>query len=245
MTQAACDFVSRLDASNCAAAICLGDLFEAYVGEPQLRGPDGDIVRALASLRRERGVPAVLIPGNRDFLAGTCLERAGLPVRRDWLRLELDGRRDDPVLITHGDLLMVHDHLYRLSRGLQHSSFFRGGSKYLPVWLRLWIARALRGASKRRHRRRRQRDTDPAAAVPVRRYHAPIDVVDALFAGPSSAAALPPRMLVCGHFHCPAVESRPDDRHLVTVGDWSDDGGLVALVWSPREAELRHSSMWP
>ena len=242
--RAALEFIGRLNATNAAAAICLGDLFEAYFGEPQLRGPEGEIVDALVQLRR-RGVPVCLIPGNRDFMAGSCLERRGLPVWRDWLHLELD-HHPRRVSITHGDALMHHDNFYLMFRRLMHSAFVRTAAAFAPAPVLLGIARYLRWDSQLRHRHRAEKARRAAAAGqpvrgPVRRERrVPREVAAGVFALPDA-----PSLLVCGHYHNPGIEAWPPDHQLVTVGDWNDTGGLVSLIWTPRDVELRHSSVWP
>lgn len=246
-------FLDRLSPTSTAAVICLGDLFEFYIGAPQLLGPDGAILSALHRLR-QRGISIAFIPGNRDFLVGPEFPAHGIPVFRDWLRLAIDPP-DPPASngetwITHGDALMLHDSFYQLFRTVMHSPFVRYGARFVPGVLRRLMAHALRARSVANAKRR---DAHPmtfrALKNRVRRVDPALE--HAMMHLPES-----PHTLILGHFHVPRIErfsatgtaitgggngSADISRAVLTAGEWFADGGIIARYTPALGWHLAHS----
>jgi UDP-2,3-diacylglucosamine pyrophosphatase LpxH len=100
----------------------MGDLFQAWVGEPHFE--TADIAAVVAALRRLRrgGLAIDYVEGNRDFfLAGSvyadAFDRVGAEVA-----FSHGGRR---YLAVHGDGLNDHDWQYRFWRRLSKSAASR------------------------------------------------------------------------------------------------------------------------
>ena len=90
-------------ARNAKAVYILGDLFDRWVGDDQMREPF--IVPIVQSLRAlaDAGVPLFVARGNRDFMFGEAFARAsGATLLPEQLLVELHGV---PTLISHGDEL--------------------------------------------------------------------------------------------------------------------------------------------
>lgn len=175
--------------------VCLGDLFDAWVGRCQLRlSGTLPVTQAIAALGAV-GVPFDLVPGNRDTLLDGAFEAAsGARLRRDGLVLV--GPAGERVLCLHGDELCIREPGYLRLRQAMRWRWFRALSRVAPLWFARFVARRLRGnfAGSRGERlvtRGPQRDAALAAARSARaalvvsgHSHAPADVslpaVDAL-----------------------------------------------------------------
>ena len=150
--------------------------------------------------------------GNRDFLLGEAFaERIGATLHRDdELVVELAGRR---ALLLHGDTLCTNDVEYQRARPTLRSAAWQAEQLGKSVAERLGIARAMRAGSR------------GADAI----VDASPDEVDARFRATGAT------LMVHGHVHRPAAHAGPagpdgkETRRLV-VGDWHDDGAVVALV---------------
>ncbi|MDJ0974108.1 MAG: UDP-2,3-diacylglucosamine diphosphatase [Planctomycetota bacterium] len=207
-------FVEARAAVGAGTLVLLGDLFDAWWGPQQARDPF--LVPVFDALRAAdaAGMRLVFQAGNRDF----CFEAAdGIDIDfwSDVVRTEIGGRR---VLLTHGDLLCVHDRGYQLlRRGLRgRQGRPRAWVRALPYGLMRYLAAGAREASKRETRRkpRAYMDIDYATA---RRWmdHAEVDV------------------LVAGHVHTgvhhelPAADPDGRSRDILVLKDWERGGGVV------------------
>jgi UDP-2,3-diacylglucosamine hydrolase len=198
--------------------VCLGDLFDVWIGRCQLKlsgtAPVADAFARLAAA----GVAVDLLPGNRDTLLDETFERrAGVTLRRDGLVLTADGRAH--VLCLHGDELCIREPGYLRLRRFMRSRSFRALSRVAPLWLARAIARRLRASySGARGPRGPERGPQSDAA-----YYAAIGA-DA-------------RLLLSGHSHAPAdveVSSPRTDApspalRWVTVGAFGDGADVVRL----------------
>jgi UDP-2,3-diacylglucosamine hydrolase len=97
-----------------AAVYVMGDLFDWWVGDDQLRDPFiAPIVKSLRALA-DAGVPLFVARGNRDFMLGDAFERAsGATLLPEQQLLDLFGV---PTLISHGDELCTDDAEYQTYR---------------------------------------------------------------------------------------------------------------------------------
>src|SRR5512134_2756950 len=94
-------------ARDAAAVYILGDLFDWWIGDDQLRdrffGDIGDAIRSVTAA----GVPVYVAHGNRDFLLGERFARAtGVALLPDRQLVDIEGT---PVLVSHGDELCTGD----------------------------------------------------------------------------------------------------------------------------------------
>jgi UDP-2,3-diacylglucosamine hydrolase len=181
--------------------VCLGDLFDVWVGRCQLAlSGTAPVADALARLGAA-GVAIDLLPGNRDSLLDAAFEqRAGVTLRRDGLVLTAaDGRPS--VLCLHGDELCIREPGYLKLRRCMRSRWFRALSRVAPLWFARAVGRRLRasysGARGQRHPERGpQRDAAFAAAW---------------------GAGVP--LLLSGHSHAPADDVLPSAGMLPVAGE--------------------------
>jgi UDP-2,3-diacylglucosamine hydrolase len=98
---------ARGPARAASAVYILGDLFDWWIGDDQLREPFiAPIVKSMRDLA-DSGVALFVGRGNRDFMLGaTFAEASGATLLPEQLRLDLHGV---PTLLSHGDELCTDD----------------------------------------------------------------------------------------------------------------------------------------
>ena len=106
-------FIKKI-APQAEALYILGDLFEYWAGDDDLRSPfHAEITDALKTLSAQ-GVHIFIMHGNRDFLMDKQLAKAcNATLLADPTLLELYGT---PTLLTHGDALCTDDIAYQAFR---------------------------------------------------------------------------------------------------------------------------------
>jgi UDP-2,3-diacylglucosamine hydrolase len=137
----------RGPARGAAALYVLGDLFDVWLGDDQLRDPlAGGVAAAFAELARS-GTPVCLQHGNRDFLLGQRFaEASGATLLEDAVVHDVHGTR---TLIMHGDQLCTDDVGYQRYRAFWQSPVRRRRVLALPFSVRRAIAAALSARSRR------------------------------------------------------------------------------------------------
>lgn len=140
-------FLAFLDgpASQAHALYCLGDLFEAWVGDDDLTDPlHTQVAHALKRLT-EHGVPVFLMHGNRDFLLAEAFCKAsGATLIADPSVITLHG---EYTLLMHGDTLCSDDVAYQTFRAQTRDPDWQAGFLAKPLSERHAIAHALRTQS--------------------------------------------------------------------------------------------------
>ena len=160
----------------------LGDLFEAWAGDDDLREPHGHILEALAQATQS-GLSIGFMRGNRDLLVGeTFARRTGCRLLPDPTVLQLDNQR---VLLTHGDLLCTSDRGYQAYRRIATLRPLQAAFLTLPLKLR---QRTTAGMRKGMHRPGRIIDADPS---PSKTPCASINPIPSSTATLTSTAAIP------------------------------------------------------
>ncbi|MBL4847342.1 MAG: metallophosphoesterase [Planctomycetes bacterium] len=143
------EFLAFLSAARagCDRLVLLGDVFDFWIGTRHgLSCSYRRVIEAFQSAN-QAGFPIDFIPGNRDFLGIAELRTIGVRPHGDAVVYQREGER---TLVTHGDLLVKGDTGYRRYRAVVRSSLFRLCYWLVPVFVRLWTARRLRGASQRK-----------------------------------------------------------------------------------------------
>jgi UDP-2,3-diacylglucosamine hydrolase len=137
----------RGPAAGADALYALGDLFDAWLGDDQLRDPIASgVAAAFAGLSRA-GTKVHLQRGNRDFLLGERFAAAsGATLLADEVVHDLYGTR---TLIMHGDQLCTDDVGYQRYRAYWQDPAHRKRVLALPYVVRRGIAATLRAASRR------------------------------------------------------------------------------------------------
>jgi UDP-2,3-diacylglucosamine hydrolase len=133
-------------ARGAAALYVLGDLFDAWLGDDQLREPlAASVARAFADLATT-GTPVYLQRGNRDFLLGERFAgAAGGTLLEDAVVHDVQGTR---TLIMHGDMLCTDDIAYQRFRAYWQVPVHRRRLLALPYVVRRGIAAFFRARSK-------------------------------------------------------------------------------------------------
>lgn len=137
----------RGPARGAAALYVTGDLFDAWLGDDQLREPlAAGVAKAFAELAAS-GMPVYLQRGNRDFLLGERFAEASrATLLPDAVVHDVQGT---PTLIMHGDQLCTDDPDYLRFRAYWQDPVRRARLLALPYLVRRGIAAFFRAASRR------------------------------------------------------------------------------------------------
>jgi UDP-2,3-diacylglucosamine hydrolase len=127
----------------------LGDLFDHWIGDDQLREPLAGRVAATLRAVADSGIPVGIIVGNRDFLLGRRFaEAAGATLLPDQLVVDVAGT---PTLLMHGDQMCTSDVAYQRFRAITHDARWQPYFLALPyAWRRgigSWLRRRSRSAT--------------------------------------------------------------------------------------------------
>jgi UDP-2,3-diacylglucosamine hydrolase len=200
-------------ARDAAAVYILGDLFDWWVGDDQLRDPF--IAPVAKSLRAipGAGVPLFVAHGNRDFMLGKDFERAtGATLLPEQLLLDLHGV---PTLISHGDELCTDDAKYQAYRARVRAPDAKRRLLRLPYAVRRMMAAWLR----------RKSSSDKALK--------PEYIMDVNGGAVARAfAAHRAQRMIHGHTHRPARHEHVVDgtlRERWVMADWHDRGHYLAV----------------
>ena len=134
-------------AHGATALYVIGDLFDAWLGDDQLREPlAAGVAGAFAALAAS-GTKIYLQRGNRDFLLGERFARAaGATLLPDAVVHDVQGTR---TLIMHGDVLCTDDIGYQRFRSYWRNPVHRRRLLALPYVVRRGIAAVFRATSRR------------------------------------------------------------------------------------------------
>jgi len=189
----------------------LGDLFDQWIGDDQLREPMAG--RVASSLRgvAASGVPVGIIVGNRDFLIGPRFaEAAGATLLPERIVVDVAGT---PTLLMHGDEMCKSDVAYQRFRAFTHDRRRQRYFLALPYAARRGIGNWLRGRSRTATAMKPEAilDVEPAA-------------VNAAFREAGVAR------IIHGHTHRPAhhhltVDGRACERYV--LADWYGRGSYL------------------
>lgn len=204
------------------ALYVLGDLFDIWLGDDQLRDPLAAGVAAALAESARSGVRVYLQRGNRDFLLGGRFARAaGATLLPDAVVHPLHGTS---TLLMHGDQLCTDDVKYQRYREWWADAAHRRRFLALPYFARRSIGALLRGASRRANAGKAETIMDVS--------------VDAV------AAALREHgvtRLIHGHTHRPAKHDvLVDDlaRERFVLADWYDTASYLRVSDNGVEARI-------
>jgi UDP-2,3-diacylglucosamine hydrolase len=210
-------------ARDASALYVLGDLFDAWVGDDQLREPlAAEVARSLRDVA-DAGVPVSLMRGNRDVLLGERFARAaGATLLADPIVVDVAGT---PTLLAHGDELCTDDVAYQRYRAWSRDAARQQRFVRLPYILRSAFVRWMRRTSRRETARKPETLMDVNAAA-----------VEEAFRAHRVAR------MIHGHTHRPAqhalsVDGRACER--IVLADWYarasyvevDASGVRARGW--------------
>lgn len=174
-----------------ATLFVLGDLFDSYVSKAQVRvGIWRDVAVRLAAATA-RGLPVVLLVGNRDFLLGDEFAFAsGVRLVHGGYRARLGGL---DTLLLHGDELCQNDLPYQRARRWLRSAPVRLLARRLPLRLAERLAERARQRSRAVVRSGDQSRFLPSGRAVARAFETGVE------------------RLVFGHIHRHATGSFGDD----------------------------------
>jgi UDP-2,3-diacylglucosamine hydrolase len=206
-----------------SALYLLGDVFDEWLGDDDVRAPHEEVVRELAALSAS-GVRVALVHGNHDFLIGErFVARSGCELLCQPACVQV---YDTPVLLLHGDQLCTLDHGYQAWR----RTFMDPGNQ--QTFLALPFAERERRAAALRHQSRELTRLKPDDIMDVTQAA----VIDTL-------RAHGVRHMVHGHTHRPALHRIDlDGAHALraVLGDWYEDD--LILVWDDAGPRLVSST---
>jgi UDP-2,3-diacylglucosamine hydrolase len=200
-------------ARSAGAVYILGDLFDSWIGDDELR--DRFPAEIAASIRSvtQLGVPVHIAHGNRDFLLGERFAAAtGATLLPERHLVDVDGT---PTLLSHGDELCVGDIAYQQYRARIRSPEAQRRLLSLPLFVRRLIARWLR---------RKSRNATSLKAESI------MDVDDAAVAATFRDTGV--ARMIHGHTHRPATHSVDVDgrsRERIVLADWHDEGQYLRI----------------
>ena len=200
-------------ARSAGALYVLGDLFDTWIGDDQLRDPVA--ARVASALRKvsAAGIPVSVMYGNRDMLIGERFaEAAAATLLPEQLVVDLYGV---PTLLLHGDELCTDDEAYQRLRVWWHDRTRQRRFLALPYAVRRGIGVWLRRKSRKATAGKAQQimDVNAGAVLQALRTH-----------GVSR--------MIHGHTHRPArhdlvVDGRACERWVLS--DWYDRGSYLEV----------------
>jgi UDP-2,3-diacylglucosamine hydrolase len=189
----------------------LGDLFDAWIGDDQLREPLAERVSAALRGIVNAGVPVGVMAGNRDFLlGGRFADAAGAMLLPEQIVVNLAGT---PTLLMHGDELCTGDVRYQRFRAVVRNPEYLRYFLALPYVMRRGIGAWLR-----------RRSGTATAAKPETILDVEHRAVEAAFRASNVCR------IIHGHTHRPAhhhliVDGRDCERWV--LADWYDNGSYL------------------
>jgi len=139
------DFLA-LAASEAAALLLPGDIFDAWIGDDVVAAAPPWLAAVQTALARTTAkIPVWLGRGNRDFLLGEDFARAvGAKLLPDAVILHTDAGR---VLLSHGDEYCTDDAAYQQFRTMVRDARWQAQFLAKPIPERLALAAQARGES--------------------------------------------------------------------------------------------------
>ena len=198
---------------NAEAVYLLGDVFDAWLGDDDMRPPHPEVVQAISALVRA-GTAVYATHGNHDFLLGAAfIETTGVILLPEVSTLNLG---ENATVLCHGDELCTDDVTYQQYR--QYTRDAGNQQKFLSLSL------AERGQEAMRLRQASQQAT-AEKAEDIMDVNA--EAVTAILREHQST------WLIHGHTHRPAdhtlaVDARPCARFV--LGNWHVEESI--LEWN-------------
>ncbi|NDP41773.1 MAG: UDP-2,3-diacylglucosamine diphosphatase [Aromatoleum sp.] len=196
-----------------AAVYVLGDLFDAWIGDDQLRDPVAATVAHDLRGVADAGIGVHLMHGNRDFLlGGRFAGAAGATLMPEQVVVDLFGT---PTLLLHGDEMCTDDKSYQRYRARTRNPAWQRSYLALPYFARRAVARWLR---------RKSRDET------ARKPDSILDVTSAAVENAFRDSGV--IRMIHGHTHRPArhhvmVDGRDCERRV--LADWYDRGSYLEV----------------
>ena len=220
-------FLSFLERARreASAVYLLGDIFEAWVGDEDLKRRAYQPAFAALRALTQAGVAVYFMAGNRDFLlSDAVLAKLGMHRLTDPYVLSLPNWQ---FVLSHGDLYCTDDVAYQRYRATVHNPDIQAKFLRYPYWVRRLIARWLRWRSEGRRYDAQTLEMTDVSAVTVED--------DARRHGYAT--------MIHGHTHRPATHDHMVDGIHVerwVLADWTPERGEY-LAWDETAEDTRLS----
>lgn len=201
-------------ARSAEALYILGDLFEYWIGDDDVRPAMEPVLNALRRLV-EAGVPVSFMAGNRDFLVGRQFaELTGCALLEDPTPISL--YHGVNTLLMHGDTLCTDDTAYQALRRQLRDRAWQASFLAQPIEQRREQAENLR---------RESREATRGKAFEIMDVNA--DAVTKAFRTHQV------QRIIHGHTHRPDVHTLEIDGvqvERIVLGDWYTQGSLLSVT---------------
>lgn len=190
----------------------LGDFFDVWVGYDKESAAHRDILAKL-NAANQKGLNIFFMPGNRDFLLNqsSCSELAMTAIPDPFVFQSGDNR----ILLMHGDSLCREDKNYLLYRKVIRNPLLAWLFRYLPMRIRRWVGRKMRGASQ---------GYNAAKDAPL------MDVTNEAVIGVLQTHKT--KILIHGHTHKPGkhrIHTKEADYTRLVLGAWHEEARILKL----------------
>jgi UDP-2,3-diacylglucosamine hydrolase len=213
-TAAFIDFLSSV-APQADQLYLLGDIFDAWLGDDDLRAPHDAVIAALATLEAQQ-TRVFCTHGNHDFLLGEDFARAARVTLLPEVSMLTLGKQN--VLLCHGDELCTDDVEYQAFRSYARAPSNQQAFLSLSMPERMQEALKLKAQSKH--------------AVQLKAH----DIMDVNVDAVESMLRLhQANWMIHGHTHRPADHTHMVDaapRRRFVLGDWYEQESLLAWTGS-------------
>lgn len=191
------------------ALYILGDLFDFWVGDDE-QSPLIELVQMHLRRLSERGIACYFLAGNRDFLLGKRFaEKCGLQLLPEYAVVDFYGTQ---TLLCHGDTLCCDDKAYQHYRKVVHSSWLQRIFLFLPLYLRLYLAKKIRQKSQLDKYRKQENIMDVN-----------IDFVQKIM------IRFGVNQIIHGHTHRQAIHYHQQIKRTV-LGDWGKEASVFCIT---------------
>ncbi len=193
-----------------ASFYILGDLFDYWFGKSMFEETGLDpAFDPLESLARS-GTAVTFLHGNRDFLLNRSdARRLGMALSEGAVLVEREGQR---IYLCHGDEFCTRDHAYQRMKRIIRNPLIIKTIRVLPSSISAWMARGLRGYSKKVVQRKTKESTS------LDREAIQLKMKEGVTA------------VVCGHVHTARDEDFPGGGRLFVLSDWTAKGGTYGSL---------------
>ncbi len=195
-------------ANHSKALYILGDFFNTWAGDDELNDWSLEVAKKLNWLS-EQQVTLYFMPGNRDFLLGSCfLKLANMTLLKEPTLVKFN---DKAVLLVHGDRYCVNDKKHQYFRRLTRAKGFARLFLSLPLSWRVKVVGKVRQHSQLGIKAPTQLDVIPSALI-------------------AHMQEQQSTLVIHGHIHKPGLTNFQGSKELYqqyVLSDWDDNPILL------------------
>ncbi len=208
LTKLFCDFMQN-QAPYAESLYILGDLFDFWIGDDE-SSPLINKVKVQIKCLTQQGVKCYFQHGNRDFLIGQRFAQdCGLTLLPTYQLIDLYGQK---ILLCHGDTLCIDDIAYQRYRKKVHQKWLQTLFLYLPLTLRLKIAKKIRAKSQMDKRYKATEIMDVNADFVLKTFQ-----------------QFNVNTIIHGHTHRQNIHQIPPHFTRIVLGDWGETASILSV----------------